>query len=484
MRPSRQTAPAPRGDDRILAEGDNCWRISHATRAALLVDGCNYFARLDEALRKARRSILIVGWDFDGRIVLRPDLPEAERMALGLLLRQRVEAEPELEVRILIWSTAVAHAPSGSAGLLIGDPWQDHPRIQLRLDTTHPLYGAHHQKIVCIDGALAFVGGMDLTVDRWDTPDHQQEDSRRRCPDGTPYGPVHDLQMMLEGEVARDVCTLATKRWHHATGEDVHLPACGGSLWPEALEPQFAQTPIAISRAMPRWGERAAVAESPRLTADALAAARDTIFIEAQYLTAAFIADILHAHLEAEDGPEIVCVVSLAAHSFTERMIMGENRDRLIRRLWAADRHDRFRVYHPVGPGAEDGCPILIHSKLIIIDDRFMRVGSSNLNNRSIGLDTELDLSIEARTPEQRAAILDVRHRLLGEHLGTSPDEVARVTAETGSLVRAVEQLNVRARRLHAFDKVSRKGPVHPVFATPVLDPAHPFEPDWMLRRK
>ncbi|OYX14874.1 MAG: phospholipase [Rhizobiales bacterium 32-66-8] len=468
----------------MLAEGANCWRISHAARAAVLVDGCAYFARLDEAVRKARRSILIVGWDFDGRIVLRPDLPEAEQMALGPLLRQRVEAEPDLEVRVLIWSTAVVHAPSGTAELLIGDTWQEHPRIQVRLDTTHPLYGAHHQKIVCIDGAIAFVGGMDLTVDRWDTPDHRAQDARRKLPDGSPYGPVHDLQMMLEGEVAGDVCTLATKRWHHATGEDVPLPACGGTLWPEALAPHFTDTPVAISRAMPRWGERAAVAESPRLTADALRAARDTIFIEAQYLTAAFIANILHRHLQADEGPEIVCVVSFAAHSVTERLLMGENRDRLIRRLWQADRHDRFRVYHPVGPGTPEGCPILIHSKLIIVDDRFLRLGSSNLNNRSIGLDTELDLSIEARAPEGRAAILAVRDQLLGEHLGTSAETIARATRETGSLVKAVEQLNGGDRRLKPFDTVSRKGPTQPMFATALLDPAHPFEPDWMLRRK
>ena len=71
---------------------------------------------------------------------------------------------------MLVWSVAVLHAPGAPLPLLLGAPWEKHPRIQVRLDREHPLYGAHHQKIVCVDDTVAFVGGMDLTIRRWDTP--------------------------------------------------------------------------------------------------------------------------------------------------------------------------------------------------------------------------------------------------------------------------------------------------------------------------
>ena len=109
------------------------------------------------------------------------------------------------------------------------------------------------------------------------------------------------------------------------------------------------------------------------------------------------------------------------SRGLVERLVMGSNRDRLIRRLHQADRHDRLRVYYPVVPGREGEGQILVHSKLIIVDDTLLRVGSSNLNNRSAGLDTECDLAIEARNERERRAIRGIRDRLVAEHLGVDP---------------------------------------------------------------
>ena len=77
------------------------------------------------------------------------------RLALRLAA-DLVDTHPDLEVRILVWSVAVVHTPSAPLALLVGEAWQDHPRITLRLDTTHPIYASHHQKIVVIDDAVAF----------------------------------------------------------------------------------------------------------------------------------------------------------------------------------------------------------------------------------------------------------------------------------------------------------------------------------------
>ena len=467
----------------ILAPGRNFWRIAEAERAAVLVDGARYFACLDEVLRMARRSIFVIGWDFDGRIRLRPEAGE-HGLPLGEMLHGLAEAQPELEIRILVWSIATLHGPSEARPLLLGAGWQKHPRIQLRLDTEHPIYGAHHQKIVCIDDQLAFAGGIDLTVHRWDTTRHDAEDPARQSPGGSGYGPVHDLQMVVDGAAARALSDLAHARWRHATGEAVPPARSERKLWPSDQQPDFRGVPVAIARTAPWWGSHAALHEGAALAMDALSSARDTIYIEAQYLVDFPLGDLLGGHLADPDGPEIVIVAGQGLPGVFERFAMGSNRDRLIRRMKRADRFDRLRVCYPVVPAPEGEREVLIHSKLIIVDDRLLRVGSSNISNRSVGLDTECDLAIEARNETERRAIARLRDRLLGEHLDIGPDEVAGAVAAEGSLVRAVDGLNRGRRGLRAFAALATPGPTRPIFGTRLLDPRKPFEPLWFLRRR
>jgi len=469
----------------ILRPGSNCWRILPADRAAILIDGAEYFSRLETALRKAQHSITIIGWDFDGSIRLRPDVDAQTSPPLGSLLRSLVEEKPDLEIRILVWSVAVVHAPGAPGPLIFGAEWQNHPRLRLRLDKHHPLYAAHHQKIVCIDDSLAFVGGIDLTVRRWDTKDHACDNPYRLRDDGTIYDPVHDIQMVVTGPVAHSIAELAYARWEIATGEDVQpLPQPAMDPWPSDLAPHFTNTPVAIARTYPAWGEHAAVREAATLNLDALSAARRSIYIEAQYMTAPCIGDVLERHLANPNGPEIVVVQTHESHGWAEKKVMGTNRDRLIRRLRKADHHDRLRVYYPVVPSESGFCQVLIHSKLIIVDDMFLRIGSSNLNNRSIGLDTECDLAIEATSNGMRHTIVSLRNGLLAEHLGVSPDVFSEAVAkEDGSLIRAIERLNVSGRGLKIFDAMFDEGPAEPAVGTGLLDPLEPFEPLWFLRR-
>jgi phosphatidylserine/phosphatidylglycerophosphate/cardiolipin synthase-like enzyme len=462
---------------RILKPGRNCWRVAQTRRVAVLVDGGPYFARLEAALRLATREILIVGWDFDGAVRLRPDASPEDSKPLGELLHELVESRPDLEVRILVWSVAVAHAPSDPMPLLFGADWQKHPRIHVKLDTKHPIYAAHHQKIVCIDDAIAFVGGMDLTVDRWDTNRHLANDPLRVSPTGVPYRPVHDIQMLVDGEAASALATLARERWENATGETLVETRGNQDPWPPGLQPHFVQTPVAIARTAPGWRGRDAIRESAMLTADALAAARDCIYIEAQYMTAAGIGDVLVEKLMGETGPEVIVLMTHSSEGLLERAVMGRNRDRLIRRLKHADRFDRLRVLYPVVPGRQGEEKLLVHSKLIIVDDVFLKVGSSNLNNRSIGLDTECDVAIEGTDCETRGRIASIRDQLLAEFLDERPEVVRERAAREGSIVRAIGALNRNPRRLRAFEAMNGAGPRTPVFGTALLDPKQPFAP-------
>uniref|UniRef100_UPI001CB9594B phospholipase D-like domain-containing protein n=1 Tax=Tateyamaria sp. syn59 TaxID=2576942 RepID=UPI001CB9594B len=107
-------------------------------------------------------------------------------------------------------------------------------------------------------------------------------------------------------------------------------------------------------------------------------------------------------------------------------------------------------------PVAEGGTHIYVHAKVVIMDDRLLRVGSSNLNNRSMGFDTECDLSIEAEDdddPELRASIVGLRNDLLAEHLGVSNDVVEKTLLENGgSLVQTIDGLKGEGRSFISFE--------------------------------
>jgi phosphatidylserine/phosphatidylglycerophosphate/cardiolipin synthase-like enzyme len=451
--------------------------IVTASRASVLIDASEYFARLADALKQAEHSIFIIGWDFDGRIKLCPDQDGCP--ALGPFLRSLVEAKPSLEIRILVWSLAVVHAPGAPLPLLVGAPWQDHPRISLRLDREHPLYASHHQKIVCIDDSLAFVGGIDLTVRRWDTCRHDEELSHRVDPAGAVYTPVHDVQMLCADDAARGLATVARDRWYRISRCNIPYLEQQRDLWPKAVTPAFSDSAIGIARTAPAWRGIPAIEEIARLTIDMFSEARKTIYVEAQYLTSRLVRQWMERSLASREGPEIVIILKRTLPGIFERLVMGGNRDRMLRRLRRADRHNRLRVYYPVVSGRQGSCEVLVHAKILIIDNKILRVGSSNLNNRSMGLDTECDVVIEAEADEEHPQISMLRDRLLAEHLDTSPAAVSAAVRCEGSLIHAIERLNHGERGLRPFPETRLGGPLHSIAGTWLLDPPGPIEPLW-----
>ena len=204
---------------RIIYEGRNCWREVKAGRAAFLIDAESYFTALSSTLQKAERDIIIIAWDLDSRLQLlrdgmKSDMPSKLRDFLNALVANR----PGLHIHILEWDFSVIYALEREPFPLIKMEWQSHKRLHFRLDGRHPVGASHHQKIVTVDDAVAFVGGIDLSRGRWDTSDHAVDDPRRRDPSGKAYPPFHDVQMVVDGEAAAVVGELARERWRRATG--------------------------------------------------------------------------------------------------------------------------------------------------------------------------------------------------------------------------------------------------------------------------
>jgi len=155
------------------------------------------------------------------------------------------------------------------------------------------------------------------------------------------------------------------------------------AAWPRELEPALRNVDVGIAGTWPELDRRREVREVEALNLAAIAAARQTIYVENQYLAARRLVDALAARLSEDDGPEIVIVLPRRGNNRLERETMDGARHRLIQLLWAADDHRRLGVYWPVTDG---GAPIYVHSKLLVVDDRLLRVGSSNLNNGRWGL--------------------------------------------------------------------------------------------------
>ncbi|RCS25097.1 phospholipase [Phyllobacterium salinisoli] len=485
---ARKQAPAPAGtmnmarppaSEPIIREGRNAWAVRSAEKVAFLVDSEIYFRHVEQALSHATRSIWIVGWDFDPDIRLRPHMdPQGE--TLGGLLRRLVDANEKLEIRILVWSMGPIYSGK-SLKLYIEHEWADHPRIHLRFDSRHALRGSHHQKMVCIDDMIAFVGGIDLTLGRWDTSDHPARSRHRVTHRGDEYGPVHDVQAMVSGAAARAIGDLTRGRWKRATGETIGSAEGAAPIWPDGLAYEISACDVAIARTEPPLAGQRGRRETIQLTADAIAAARKSIYIETQYLASFVVGKTVAKRLEEPDGPEVVILTTYSSRGYLEQVVMGHNRNRLIRRLKRADRFGRLRVVYAVVPQADGGeCEVLIHSKVLIVDDHFIRIGSSNLNNRSEGLDTECDIAIEAKTDAHRQIIISFRNRLAAEHLDVTPQAFEAAFARTGSLVATIDDLNSRPRGVRPFPISASNGKTTPLIGTGLLDPKKPF---WPLQR-
>jgi uncharacterized membrane protein YdjX (TVP38/TMEM64 family) len=109
---------------------------------------------------------------------------------------------------------------------------------------------------------------------------------------------------------------------------------------------------------------------------------------------------------------------------------------------------DRVMLMHPQVHVNDEVADVMVHSKVMIVDDRLVRIGSANLCNRSMGADTECDLTIEAADDADRVAIAGVRNRLIAEHCGARSAEVEALIERTGSLLATVQALRGGSHRL------------------------------------
>ncbi|MBN3757754.1 hypothetical protein G3N95_32860 [Paraburkholderia sp. Tr-20389] len=449
----------------LLRLNHTCERKEHAHHFRILIDAAEYFATLRAAMIRARRSIYIVGWDIDSRLQLVPGgAPDGLPGQLADFLCALAEANRHLRIYVLAWDFAMLYAFEREWLPVYKLGWRTHRRIRFRQDGRHPLGASHHQKIVAIDDRLAFVGGIDLTSSRWDTPEHHPQAPLRRNAGDTPYQPMHDVQAMFDGPAAHAVSLLVRERWRRATAkaldptpDSMPRPDDASSIWPADVAADIEAVELGISLTQPAFEGRPLVEQIQQLYIDAIASAKHSIYIENQYFTASRVGAALAARLADADSPDIAVVGPERTSGWLQEATMGVLRARLHALLKQADGQRRYAMYAPTTGGSASGAHgqiINVHSKLMTVDDEVLIVGSANLNNRSMVLDTECNITLEARgDPRVQTAIAAVRNRLLAEHLDVSPAQV-QTALDMRRLNEAITHLRHGERTLMPLDPV------------------------------
>lgn len=462
---------------RLLVPGRTVWRLDRCNRAAVLIDGASFFAAVRSAFLAARQSIFVVGWDIDSRTELVGAEPPNDGLptAFGAFLAALVSRRQDLQVHLLLWDYSLVYAHEREVLPRLVLDWEMPPQVRFCLDSTVSFGSSQHQKLVIVDDAVAFCGGLDLTIRRWDTARHDLSDPRRVDPSGKPYQPFHDVQVLVDGKAAEALAHLARQRWCHAIGEGAPVLCPTGDPWPADVVPDFTDVEVGIARTQPQFTDEAPAHEVERLFHESIDRAQRSIYIENQFTTSARIARRLAYRLRANPHLEVVIVAPHAHESLLESRTMRNGRIRFWRIVKAAGGL-RVRLVSPEVSKDGSSADVMVHSKVMVIDDAVLRIGSANLSNRSMGADTECDLTIEAADDRQRRDIARVRNRLLADHCGVDPDEVAEALAANPSLVDLVDSLSRNGHRLKPIDDGALDTGLFSRLAERVADPSRPLQ--------
>jgi phosphatidylserine/phosphatidylglycerophosphate/cardiolipin synthase-like enzyme len=460
-------------------------RYTEGNEVIALIDGSDYMADLAAALSTCDRGVYLAAWRVTGQQHLRPTAPK-----LTVIDAIRNTIPRGARVRAMIYLVTGVGWPGplrlwhGADNRLFCEAIRTAGQeavLDGRL-SPKPL-SAHHQKVVIVESSVpdrncAYVGGMDLCFDRWDTPAHASPPDRDRdvvefyvnnaiklfkqmpawlkplipvLPAVTSYLPSmpawHDVQARLRGPAVHQVWSTFAARWNDprpANAEDglekfrtvtpITAPlapptAAPGTCWVQVLQtlPCNGVFPFAPG------GEQTVLAAYAR----AIERAKHYIYIEDQYLWPSALVNGLEAALRR--NVHVVLVVSREYDLPGMAAVHEAMRGRVVGQLRAAN-PAFFKIFHPQQPG---GGQIYVHAKTMIVDDAIAFIGSANLNDRSMTNDTELHLGIVdaaqvtipfggAFTTVARFAH-EYRCRLWSEHLrvpaGAVVDPLATITS-------------------------------------------------------
>ncbi len=396
-------------------EGDGLWASGDPPPRAgndveVLIDGSAALPRIVEEVRNARSHVHVAGWHVSPYFGLTRGRERVELLALLAELAERVE------VRVLLWagSPLPLFRPDRDDVEGVEHALTFGSKIRFAADSKERPMHCHHEKLVLVDDRVAFVGGIDLTSlegDRYDTPEHV----------GRGELGWHDAATRLRGPIVADVAAHFGLRWHEVTGEK--LPERKPPGRAGEIEVQLVRTvPENVYTALPRGDFRILEAYTR-----ALRSAERLVYLENQFLWSSEIAEILQDKLARPPRDEFRLVLLLPADPNNGG---DDTRGQLADLVECDDGAGRIVACTISALGELGPCPVYVHAKIGIVDDRWLTLGSANLNEHSLFNDSEVNVVV---CDPQLAR--KTRLRLWAEHLERTQREVS------GKAVEVVDEL-------------------------------------------
>jgi phosphatidylserine/phosphatidylglycerophosphate/cardiolipin synthase-like enzyme len=377
--------PSPR----LWADGEPPPRPGN--EAEILIDGASFLPRLTEELERAESHVHIAGWYLSTELALARD---GERVVLIDLL---ADLARKIEVRVLLWAGAPLplFRPSRSDVRELAERLRA-AGVEVALDAKERPMHCHHEKLVVVDDRVATVGGIDLTGyngDRYDSSSH-------------PWRPAlgwHDAAALVRGPVVADVAEHIRFRWREVTGQELPVPAA---------QPPAGEHEVQLVATIPEHVYESRHRGSFRILESyvrALRSAERLVYLESQFLWSPELVEILVEKLRRPPREDFRIVAVLPSHPDSGNDDSRGQVGRLEEADGGAGRFLACALYSRDGEARE---PIYVHAKIGIVDDRWLTIGSANLNEHSLFNDTEVNL-----VSCEPALARTTRERLWAEHL-------------------------------------------------------------------
>jgi len=463
-----------------------------ATHAKILIDCEAFYESLHEAICRAKKSIIIVGWDIDRRVRLirgRKEFESPYPSVLGELLAHKARENASMLIYLLRWDSSIMF--SFQREIAAQHLWEisTPENVHICADDCIPIGGAHHQKIIIIDNTLAFSGGGDVAAGRWDSQEHKIIEPERHDERGN-YGPFHDVQIMLEGPIVGDLTKIACERWVRAAGYEIKTD----QLKPDEQQhismvdfctPDFKDVPVAIARTSPAIGDAKRIEEILHMYLDLITSAEEFLYLENQYLTSKDIARQLNQQLRNKRNLRAAIVSSFEPEGMLEGEALWTARIEFERILEVGIKKEQVIMCAPLFHVSRGEKPFYkrIHSKVMVIDDQYLCVNSSNITNRSLQLDTECDIVLIADSDSHRMGIRKIRNALIAEHSGIPAQRVQKIIENGHRLRRLLKakpygHWSLAVLKDHRYTHQKLGG-----FMNLIVDPKRPFLPRRLMKR-
>ncbi|ALG09427.1 phospholipase [Kibdelosporangium phytohabitans] len=388
----------------VLDEAGTGWFTPHAPvrggcRVTVLIDGEQALPAMVEAIKGARSYVHLAGWHSS------PDFRPTRGEDAQTLRELLAEAAERVPVRVLLWAgpPVPAFEPTRKRARAACKEFMRGSKVRCVLDSRERTLHCHHEKLLIVDDEVAFVGGMDFTAlegDRHDSPEH---------PADRPMG-WHDSVMRAEGPVVADVADHFRRRWTEVAGEQLPQPRTPEPAGTSTV--QFVRTIPEKTYGFAPKGAFSALDAYLR----ALRSAESLVYLENQFLWSPEITEVLLDKLQRppHDRFRVVLVLPRKPSNGADT-----TRGQLGRLLDADDGNQRLLAVTLNSHDGDNHVPVYVHAKLAVVDDKWMTVGSANLNEHSLFNDTEANL-----VTDDTAVIKDARLRLWAEHLQRPVSEV------------------------------------------------------------